>query len=232
MIDFRFSGPVLAGVMLSLAACGNGPSGPSLESEMLGATRALLQRSTSTQPTLRPTDGFPGLDPALIAGQPGPLMGAYLETSQALAALSLAGTNGSTQTWFTADQVAMSLSDGGLLVSTRGLRDDLQAADVRQTAALIAAGQSGRAQRRHVYMDGVMVRTSLVLACDVQQVGSQTIVLNSLSYRTLRFEEQCRAEGVTFTNQYWRDASGPVIRQSSQWISPTVGTVHLQRLIP
>jgi hypothetical protein len=232
MIGFGFARSVLAFMLLGLAACGNAPDEPSMQSEMLGAARAVLQRSASSQPILRPTEGFPGLDPALIAGQPGPLMGAYLETAQALAALSLAGANGSTQTWFTADQVAVSLSEGGLMVSTRGLRDDLQAADLRQTAALIAAGQSGSAQRRHVYMDGVMARANMVLACDVRHLGSETIVLNSVSYRTIRFEEQCSAEGIAFTNRYWRDVSGPMIRQSSQWISPDVGTVHLQRLIP
>jgi hypothetical protein len=236
----RVAGPVLAGLTLALmAACSNAPPGEaSVGAETFGAVRGLMPqlRSGGDGPEspgrLRPTPGFPGLEPAVIARhQQGALMGGYLESRDAMAVLVLAATNRDTQTWFTADQVSLSMSGGGMLVSTRGLGPDLQAANVSQSAALIAAGRSGSAQRRHVYIDGVLSRYDRVFSCDVQQTGTQTLVLNARSYRTLTFDENCRGDGIQFTNRYWRDAAGPTIRQSTQWIGPELGVVHLQRLI-
>lgn len=216
---------------LALGACGNSPELGGGTNEALGATRArLAARSADTEP-LRPTPGFPGLDPALIAAQTVPIMGAYLEAREAVAGLYIGGRSAGIVAWRTADAVGLSLSESGILVSTRGLGEDLMASDSRQSAALIAAGRAGTAERRHVYLDGTFREHSLRLTCTVQPAGPEVLVLNGRTLRTLRIDEHCAGGGHAFVNRYWRDAGGPLIRQSSQWVGPQAGTLHLQRLI-
>lgn len=224
--------PVLLVGAVALAGCGNSPELGSTGLNALGAdVRSLLNRDGAEAQRLRPTEGFPGLDPALIAGQTVPMMGAYLEDRQALAGLVVLEAGGGVVNWRTADNTGLALSPAGMLVATRGLGADLHTADSARTAALIAAGQGGTARRRHVYLDGVYRPVTVDLTCTVTPAGAETLVLNNRSLRTIRFDETCRGDDVAITNRYWRDASGPLIRQSSQWVSPGAGTIHLQRLI-
>jgi hypothetical protein len=217
---------------LALSACGNSPELRAAGfSEMAPDLRALASRRSASAAPLQPTPGFPGLDPALVAGQTVPMMGAYLEDRQALAGLVAVETNGGVVSWRTADNIGLSMSQSGLLIATRGLGGDLHAADISQTAALIASGQSGTVRRSHVYLDGVYRPVPVDLTCTITPAGTETLVLNNRSLRTIRFDETCRNGDTTVTNRYWRDATGPLIRQSSQWVGPGVGVVHLQRLI-
>ena len=218
-------------VGLVLAGCSNTPGiNPVSREQITEALRAVTgQADAGTR--LQPTPGFPGLDPALIAGRSDPLTGAYLARTQGLAALSMVSSARGLAHWRTSDDIGLTLTGPGLLVATRGLGDDLHAADVRQTAALIAAGQAGSAQRRHVYLDGTFAQERMTLTCTVQPVGPETLILNGRSLPTLRFDERCEGAGDPVVNSYWRDARGPLIRQSSQWVGPRTGMVHLQRLV-
>lgn len=217
---------------IALAGCSNSPTFGTLGYDQIAPSLAALGSGRAAQAErLRPTPGFPGLDPAVIAGVTMPLMGAYLESLQAVSALSPAASNGPVDTWQTSDQVMMSFVGGGVLVSSRGLAGDLHAADASQTAALIGAGRGGAAQRRHVYLDGVFARQTVTLTCTVEPSGAETLRLNGRAHATLRFDETCSdGAGLRVVNRYWRDARGPTIRQSSQWIGPIAGTIHLQRL--
>jgi hypothetical protein len=226
--------PALAALLagLSLGACGNSADqGSGRFADVLPEVQRLVRSDGAATQRLQPTSGFPGLDPALIAGLTVPLTGAYLEGSGAVAGLTVADRSANGVSWRTADNVGLTLSDTGMLLATRGLQADLQAADSRQSAALIAAGAAGTATRRHSYLDGVYRPVVLELTCTLQPAGHETLQLNGRSLRTLRIDERCEGEGRTVQNVYWRDASGPTIRQSTQWIGPGAGTVYLQRLI-
>lgn len=226
--------PVLAVLVagLGLSACGNSQElRVGGMSETMEATRGVFARRSAPVERLQPTPGFPGLDPALIAGQTVPLLGAYLEQHDTLAGLHAVGSSGGVVSWRSADNVGLALAGGGILISSRGLGSDLHAADVGQTAALVAAGRAGTAQRRHAYLDGVYRERIVTLACTVQPAGPEVLVLNGRSLRTLRIDEHCTGGGYDFVNRFWRDAGGPLIRQSTQWIGPEAGTIHLQRLV-
>ncbi len=217
---------------LALSGCSNAPERATAGFGVAAPElRALFRRGGEATAPLRPTPGFPGLDPSLIAGQTAPMMGAYIEDRQALAALVAVETSAGVTSWRTADSIGLAISDRGMLVATRGLGADLLAADVSQTAALVGSGRSGTAQRRQVYLDGVYGRVNVTLTCTVTPMGAETLVLNGRQHRTLRFDERCTGAGAPVVNRYWRDINGPLIRQSSQWIGADVGTVHLQRLI-
>lgn len=235
---------------LALAACGNSADldattgGEDLARVRTGLTQRFARGQEAQAAPLQPVrnvqegtpGGFPGLDPALVAGQQVSIMGAYLEASGAVAGLAAAGQNGGVITWHTADGTALALAGGGIVTSTRGLGHDLHAADTARSAALIAAGHQGTVTRRHVYLDGNFRETTLTLTCTVTPEGRETLALGTRRHDTLRLSETCRtAPGTSpeaaFTNRYWRDANATLIRQSAQWIGPEAGTIYLQRLI-
>lgn len=221
------------GMAALLGGCGNAPELGSGLSASVPMAQGLLQarRGGAQAQPLRPTAGFPGLDPALIAGRTDPTLGAYLPVREAVSGLVLVGRNGPHATWHTADQIALVLYDGGLVASTRGLGPDLHASDVSQSAALIAAGRGGTAERRMVFLDGNYRPRSLRLTCTIAPQGAEVLVLNGQRRPVLRFDERCEGRGQSFTNTYWRDQRGPLIRQSTQWLGPSLGVIHLQRLI-
>lgn len=221
------------GLTALLAGCGNAPEMGTGLATSVSLVQGLVQaqRAGAQAQPLQPTAGFPGLDPALIAGRTDPTLGAYLPSRAAVSGLMLVGRNGPHATWHTADQIALVLYDGGVVASTRGLGPDLHASDVSQSAALIAAGEGGTAERRMVFMDGHYRPRSLWLTCTVTPQGSEVLVLNGRRHAVLRLDESCTGRGQSFTNTYWRDAHGPVIRQSTQWLGPNLGVIHLQRLI-
>jgi len=180
---------------------------------------------------LQPTTGFPGLDPATLGGRTDPMLGAYVASSGAVAGLIPAGPRGpEVFTWMTADNVSLTLRGGGVVQGTRGLGADLHLADVAQTAALLAAGRAGTAVRRHVYLDGLYRPAEIRLDCTITPQGAEVLVLNGQRRPVRRFEEQCAGGGHSVVNTFWRDARGPLIRQSSQWLGPELGMIHLQRL--
>lgn len=215
-----------------LAGCNNTPElGRSGTAIAVDSVRQLVSQRQAQATRLEPTPGFPGLDPALVAGAGMPILGAYLESRGLVAGLAIAAQQGGRVTWATADNVAVTLSDDGVLLSSRGLGADLLASDSAQTQALIARGQGGTAQRRHTYLDGVFVPVRVSLTCTVTLDGPEALTLGSRHHATLRFTETCQGDGLSVTNRYWRDQRGSRIRQSMQWIGPQAGTLYLQRLI-
>lgn len=214
-----------------LAGCGNTPGMGTGLLASVAEVRAIRAAQPEQAQRLQPTAGFPGLDPALLGGRTDPMMGAYVESSGAVAGLIPAGPRGgAVATWMTADNISVSLLGGGVVVGTRGLGADLHLADVSQTAALVAAGRAGTAERRHVYLDPLYRETEVRLSCTLAPTGAEVLVLNGQRRPVQRFQEHCSGGGHQVTNTYWRDARGPTIRQSSQWLGPELGMIHLQRL--
>jgi hypothetical protein len=217
---------------LALAGCGNAPdAGTGLETALQSLRQVMAApREGAAARALQPTPGFPGLDPALIAGRSDPMMGAVLPARGAVAGLTPVAL-AARPTWRTADGVSLTLVGGGLVASTRGLGADLDASDVAASAALIEAGRGGTARRRHIYRDALYRPVTLVFDCTIAPVGPEVLVLNGQRRPVLRLDERCAGAGLSFTNSYWRDARGPLIRQSTQWLGPELGVIHLQRLI-
>ena len=79
------------------------------------------------------------------------LMIAQLESNDRASILVRKGENRDVETYFTPDNISISLRDG-VLIATRGLGFDLMSADVSDTIAGLRRG--GRAVRIHRYLDG------------------------------------------------------------------------------
>lgn len=217
-----------------LTACaGSTQSDGSVMGESLSMLRGLWSGDEdASENRLTPTAGFPGIDPGVIQGVDRSLLGVYVESHENLAGLGAVESGGGRVHWRTLDNVEIVTSSRGMVLATRGLGKDLQAADASQTEALIAAGRSGRAERRHVYLDGIYAAEDLRMSCQVERGAEQAISVNNRVHRVIRFDETCSGAEETIHNSYWRDVASPgIIRQSSQWVGAELGHFYLQRLV-
>ncbi|WP_158090963.1 YjbF family lipoprotein [Marivita geojedonensis] len=136
---------------------------------------------------------------------------------------------GSVVTWRTADNATFSF-DQGVIVSTRGLGDDLMGADATQSIAAVNGGALAWAPRINGYMNGEYQSFFMTFQCrrsDTQSV--QTPVGNRLVTAT-RITEACINDERQIENTYWRNSNGLVLK-SRQWVSPGVGYVETERVI-
>ncbi|MCP1170496.1 YjbF family lipoprotein [Limimaricola litoreus] len=105
----------------------------------------------------------------------------------------------------------------GMLVSTRGLGDDLMATDARQSRAALRAG-GGQARRVHETLDGLDRIERAEFDCTVTPKGVETVDLGTRRVQARRFDESCRGAALLFDNYYWLDAAGEII-SSRQFVS-------------
>lgn len=137
------------------------------------------------------------------------LMIAQLESNERASILVRKGENRNVETYFTPDNISISLQEG-VLIATRGLGFDLMSADVSDTIAGLRRG--GRAVRIHRYLDGedqIVIKSYI---CDYRGNASVT--------------ETCHGKGHTFENSYQMSA-GQIIA-SRQWIGPHHGYIRLE----
>jgi hypothetical protein len=108
----------------------------------------------------------------------------------------------------------------GVLVATRGLGDDLMAADV-PSAARLASGSGTHARRMHQF-DGATSVIPLDATCNLSTSGTETLALAGQSYPTRIIVETCDSAVGRFENRYWIGKGGKILR-SRQWISIGAG---------
>ncbi|SHJ05269.1 Group 4 capsule polysaccharide lipoprotein gfcB, YjbF [Palleronia salina] len=128
-------------------------------------------------------------------------------------------------TWITADGDAVSLKDGQI-VGTAGFGFDLSSAEVPSVAQL--AGGPAQVVRDHYRLEGPQVIRRTRYFCTLDRTSGQAITVTSRRFVTIRVDESCRTEaGETTRNTYWIDGRG-VVRQSRQFVTPTLGYFELQ----
>ncbi|NCT12315.1 MAG: YjbF family lipoprotein [Rhodobacterales bacterium] len=188
--------------MLLLGACAAAPA-PDLRASL---TRAQIDRATT------------------------PLMLVEVPARGAQATLIPSGQNGGVQSWRTGDNVGLSF-DGGVLVGTRGLGDDLMAADVTGTLAALAGGPSQQYPRIHSYLDGENQTQFRAFLCDMAGPVAETVTIFGRAVPTRRFDETCHSVGLQTANSYRVGADG-TMWTSRQWIGPTLEYLMTERLAP
>lgn len=137
------------------------------------------------------------------------LMIAQLEQNERASILVRKGMNRGVETYFTPDNISISLTQG-VLVSTRGLGFDLMSGDVAEVIAGLRHG--GRAVRVHRYLDGedqIVIKSYI---CDYSG--------------NARITETCYGKDHSFKNSYQMSA-GKVVA-SRQWVSPDLGYIRLE----
>jgi hypothetical protein len=207
-------GSLAAIALAALCACGNDPYGREGYDAALAEWRRLTAAAEAPQPLTR----------AAIEGFEAPLIRAAIPARGAESFLGLAMTDGPVETWWTPDQIALTLKSG-ILIGSRGLGEDLMAAktpDIRRVR--------GAFERVHQYIGDNSATESVTWTCLVQERGIETVDLFGLAWSGRRIDETCDGLAGEFVNSYWIGGDG-TIRQSQQWVSNSVGYVTIQRLI-
>ncbi|WPZ23574.1 YjbF family lipoprotein (plasmid) [Sulfitobacter faviae] len=137
------------------------------------------------------------------------LMIAQLEQNERASILVRKGVNRDAETYFTPDNISLSVKEG-VLVGTRGLGFDLMSSDVAEVLSGLRHG--GQAVRVHRYLDGedqIVIKSYI---CDYS--GNAQIT------------ENCYGKDHSFKNSY--QMSGGKVVASRQWIGPDLGYIRLE----
>lgn len=209
-----FTRGLAALALAALAACGNTRSdGPTtLDIARQAAGQILSGR--------RSAPAAPAPDPQAMAAEAlsvnkGPLIMVGLEGMGTTQVLALTGENGGMRTYMTENEQAVILR-GFMLTGTRGLGNDLSVAEASGTAALVAAGRSGTAQRTMRYFSADGLERPLVFDCQIGPGPRAGVMV-----------EDCTGHGLSFQNSYLPGAG-----VSRQWIGPVLGYATVQTLRP
>lgn len=182
----------------------------------LAASLVLL---SGCQPVLQQLSGSKPAKAASLSSAvlTGPVMQIDIPSRGANAPLSRVAVNGDVETWLAVDNISVSFRQG-VLVASRGLGFDLMGADAQGTLDALV-GYDGDIYRRQMrYLTGDQHSTYLMAGCIMVAIGPETVE----GQRLQRFEESCKARQHEFTNIFWLEGNGAVIR-SRQWLSPEIG---------
>lgn len=167
-----------------------------------------------------------GLTRAKIDAAKGSMMLVNVPSLGGTAVVTPVAANGSKITWVSADGKSLT-TQGGYVIATRALPENLQALEVEGYGAALQSGGSYRRQMEFRNGRNEIIRETFT--CTVTRKGGESLPIFGRSYAVTRYDDLCRGDSLTFENRYWIEAGG-VLRQSRQWISKTVGYVTLQRL--
>jgi hypothetical protein len=140
--------------------------------------------------------------------------------------MTRAGQNGNRTTWISPGKISMTF-ENDILVSTRGLGDDLMGANIPGLRSAINAG-GGTATRTVSYLNSEDQIETHTLTCTISRVGSEEIALATGPRTLSRVNETCRGERLAFENAYWLD--GTTILKTLQVISASQGFIETERL--
>ena len=168
----------------------------------------------------------PAIPPEVANAGPGEVLLVTLRARNAVAPLLKSAQNGSKITWTSPGQVSMTF-DNGILISTRGLGDDLMGADVPGLFAAVQNG-AGTIQRRQSYLNSLDQIITHDLTCQVASVGVEQTALLSGPQDLEKVVEACQSPRLVFENSYWlRD--GQIVK-SLQVIAASQGYITAEQL--
>lgn len=217
MIRKRICG--FAALCLFLAGCGPlAEEGP-----VPTAVSALLAGRADNAPAADPRRD---LTREMIDASPTPLLLVVIPERDLAASLFQVGESGTRTSWLTTDGIGITLR-GGMLTETRGLGEDLMAADLTRLRPDPVTASQGR--RIHDYLAGTDEIIRHGFACTLAPVGRQDVEIVGRIYPATLVEETCAGASGQFANRYWI-APGGLIRKSRQWVSPRVGHLEISQL--
>ena len=129
--------------------------------------------------------------------------------------------------WRTEDNVSLALRNG-VLIATRGLGGDLVSSVVRVSGD--RPGPAGSGEKQHFVRTGDIEEQTLVLACDLVDMGPDTIVIVERAHPTRHVQERCSGASGQVVNDYWVDPRAGIVWQSRQWAGPHIGYLRFRRL--
>lgn len=213
----------MSGLLALLAGCGPLSGGNPLARGIVDAVTGSVETGAPPPP---PASAASGLTREMIEAQPVDLLRVSLVGFGVTSLYGQIGQNGDRITWGASDSSSVT-TQGGILIATRGMGNDLLGADVSAVRQVLMRG--GSYQRSMSFLDGLGQLDRQIFDCTARLSRSETLTIFDSRYVTTIVEESCANDAHRFSNTYWRDSQG-VIWQSRQWISPTAGYLGYQRL--
>lgn len=130
-------------------------------------------------------------------------------------------------TWKTADNTTFAFRQG-VIVSTRGLGDDLMGADVAQTLSALRGGAEDWGPRVHGYMNAEYQSYFMSFQCRRTASDRDNVQIGDRIVSATRTTETCLNDEIQIENAYWRNGNGVMVK-SRQWVSPGVGYMETER---
>ena len=211
---------LIGALVLAAAACGPLNKGNIAQ----GAIKAAQARFGGAQAAPVPT--APVLTRAQVDANPGGFMVLNAYNGTLVAALAAGGSNGDRTTWLSADGLSVT-TQNGVMVATRGFPRDLMAADISGTMQALIAGGGSATRVQETLSDTDQIVTQR-FSCTVASQGRETIGILGRQIGTEVFAEECQSDRLAFTNRYWIDDAGKMVR-SLQAIAPEAGYIQLDR---
>src|SRR6056297_1709769 len=137
--------------------------------------------------------------------------------------------NGDVVSWSMDDTVTIAVNQG-VIVSTRGLGDDLMGADAKQSISVANGAARGWAPRINGYMNGAYQSYFITFQCRRADARPSQITVGDRRQTVTQITETCVNETYKIENTYWRNGNGLVLK-AHQWVSPAVGYLETTRLL-
>lgn len=150
-----------------------------------------------------------------------------LDTSAVLA-MNPVGRNGDHVTWGSAPGQGITYQRG-VMSNTRGLGEDLMSSRIDAAVSAITSRNDADYTRLHYYLGDLGQTTELRLNCALRRSGTEKVVVGDIDEAAVILKESCRKDELAFTNIYWVDGKGRVLK-SSQWVGQRIGSLAIQNL--
>lgn len=209
--------------LLALAGCSSGNKQASLEEDLF---------RTAVAGRRAPAPAAPNLTRADLDKITGPLLETTVERRDQTGLLYISAeaqdaTPGRVLLWRSGDNATLTLRNG-VLVGTHGLGGDIISARVQVSGSGPGPSASGPHVLHIRSRDNRAVR--LALACDLVDLGPETIEIVEIRHATRHLQQRCEGAGGSVVNDYWIDHGAGLIWQSRQWAGPHIGYLRLRRL--
>jgi len=217
--------PVLLAVLI-LGACSQGNQVTPLQLQVLQAGQQIIASKRSVKVERPP------LTRSTLDAVEGSYIEAVVERRDALAYLHVDARRqdqhpGQITVWRTDDNVTLTMRNG-VLIATRGLGGDLLSAQVPVRSGTLGPAHGGA----HVMSlrSGANHQRRLSLACELIDLGPETVRIVEQSYSTRHLQQRCSGGGGEVVNDYWVDSSAGLVWKSRQWAGPQIGYIRFRRL--
>jgi len=221
---------------LVLAGCSGGKDAPPLELEILAASGGIIKNRIAA----RNAPPRPPLTRAALDTVTGSFLEVTLERRDQRAYLYVSaqrrdGSPGQITVWRTEDDITLAMRNG-VLIATRGFGGDILSSLVQ--VAGTSPGPSSGGERVHYIRALDNKERRLALACELDDLGPQTVVIVEQAHATRHLRETCKGGTVaghsgdigTVVNDYWVDSRNQLVWQSRQWAGPHIGYLRTRRL--
>lgn len=200
---------------VALSGCGNEPTSTT---EILRAQSAVLTGGESSEPFV--------VTRASIAEVPVPLQLVTIESRNQKAFFTEVEQNSGVETWESPDGLSISLRNG-VLIATRGMGGDLMVGSGQRP--VLQKSADAQYSRDYVHLSGLDQTERLAATCSSRSEGRKTVEIVEKNFVLNEITETCVGKGIPFSNSYWVDGSGRILK-SRQWVGPDVGSVVIENL--